>query len=215
MKDSVASFTELSLKANMLRASWIVLIAALFLYAPLAVAGVPTDQVRGTVDRVLEILRNPTLKLADRRGERREQLNNIISARFDFTEMARRSLGAEWRRLNPAQQQEFVKLFTEFLRDAYTTNIESLNGERVIYKGETEDDPYAVVQTILKSPDGNDYTIDYRLHRVGNEWKVYDVVIENVSLVNNYRSQFSRLINKSSYDGLIRALREKTLSKDN
>lgn len=205
----------LGLKANRLLAAWIALSAALVLYAPSAVAGVPTDQVRGTVDRVLEILANPTLKSADRRGERREQLSKVISARFDFSEMARRSLGSEWRRLNPAQQQEFVRLFTDLLRDAYATNIESYKGEKVIYKGETEDDPYAVVQTILKSADGNDYTIDYRLHRVGSEWKVYDVVIENVSLVNNYRAQFSRLINKSSYDGLIRALKEKALSQQN
>jgi phospholipid transport system substrate-binding protein len=215
MKKPVASFMGLGLKANRLLAAWIALSAALVLNAPSAVAGVPTDQVRGTVDRVFEILANPSLKSADRRGERREQLSKVISARFDFTEMARRSLGSEWRRLNPAQQQEFVRLFTDLLRDAYTTNIESYKGEKVIYKGETEDDPYTVVQTILKSADGNDYTIDYRLHRVGSEWKVYDVVIENVSLVNNYRSQFSRLINKSSYDGLIQALKEKALSQQN
>ncbi|HVO92560.1 MAG TPA: ABC transporter substrate-binding protein [Terriglobales bacterium] len=164
---------------------------------------------------MLEILENPTLKAAARRGERREQLTKIISARFDFREMASRSLGPEWRRLSPAQQQEFVELFTDLLRDAYIANIESYKGERVIYKGESEDDPYAVVQTILRSPDGSDFTIDYRVHLVGNEWKVYDLVIENVSVVNNYRSQFARLINKSSYDGLVQTLREKILSQQN
>jgi phospholipid transport system substrate-binding protein len=204
-----------SLKGNTFRAFWTILSATLVVCAPPAVAGVPTDQVRGTVDRVLEILQNPTLKSAARRAERREQLTEVISGRFDFTEMAKRSLGAEWRRLKPSQQQEFVKLFTDLLRDAYVTNIESYKGERVIYKGETEDDPYAVVQTSLKSPDGNEYTIDYRVHLVGNDWKVYDVVIENVSIVNNYRSQFARLINKSSFDGLIRALKERDFSKQN
>jgi phospholipid transport system substrate-binding protein len=129
--------------------------------------------------------------------------------------MARRSLGPEWRRLRPSQQQQFVELFTDLLRDAYVADIESYKGEKVIYTRETQEDQYAVVQTILRSAAGTEYSVDYRLYLVGKEWKVYDVVIENVSIVNNYRSQFARVINKSSYEGLIRALQEKTLSKQN
>jgi phospholipid transport system substrate-binding protein len=180
-----------------------------------ATAGIPTDQVRSTVDRVLTILQDPTLKSADKRKERREQLSKVISARFDFAEMARRSLGAEWRRLTASQQQQFVDLFTDLLRDAYIGEIESYRGEEVIYKRETQEDPFAFVQTMLKSPEGTEYSVDYRLYLVGTEWKVYDVVIENISIVNNYRSQFARVISRSSYDGLIRALQEKTVSKQN
>jgi phospholipid transport system substrate-binding protein len=178
-----------------------------------ATAGVPTDQVRGTVDRVLAIVQDTKLKSADKRKERRDLLSKIISARFDFPEMARRSLGAEWRRLAPAQQQQFVELFTDLLRDAYVADIESYKGETVRYTRETQEERFAVVQTILKSREGTDYSIEYRLHLVDKEWKVYDVVIENVSIVNNYRSQFARVINKSSFEGLIRAMREKTLQK--
>jgi phospholipid transport system substrate-binding protein len=127
--------------------------------------------------------------------------------------MAKRSMGAEWRRLTPSQQQQFVDLFTDLLRDAYVADIESYKGEKVIYTRETEEEEFAVVQTILRSPEGTEYSLEYRLHLLGKEWKVYDVVIENVSIVNNYRSQFARVINRSSFDGLIRALREKTLSK--
>jgi phospholipid transport system substrate-binding protein len=129
--------------------------------------------------------------------------------------MAKRSLGAEWRRLNPSQQQEFVGLFTDLLRDAYVADIESYKGEKVLYTRETQEDQFATVHTMLRSPEGTEYSLEYRLRLIGKDWKAYDVVIENVSIVNNYRSQFARLINKSSYDGLIRALKEKTLSKQN
>jgi len=180
-----------------------------------ATAGLPTEQVRGTVDRVLAIVQDPNLKTKNKLNERRELLRNVISARFDFAEMARRSLGAEWRRLTPAQQQQFVELFTDLLRDAYVADIESYKGQKVSYTREAQDEQFAVVQTILRSPEGNEYSIEYRLHLVDKEWKVYDVVIENVSIVNNYRSQFARVINKSSFDGLIRAMKEKTHSKSN
>jgi phospholipid transport system substrate-binding protein len=192
---------------------WVFVALDIVSQPPSAVAGVPTDQVRATVDRVLAIVQDPKLKSTEKLKERRELLSKVISARFDFTEMAKRSMGAEWRRLTPSQQQQFVDLFTDLLRDAYVADIESYKGEKVIYTRETEEEEFAVVQTILRSPEGTEYSLEYRLHLLGKEWKVYDVVIENVSIVNNYRSQFARVINRSSFDGLIRALREKTLSK--
>ena len=195
--------------------AWVIFGVVTVARLQLAMAGVPMDQLRGTVDRVLTILQDPRLKSADKRDERRQQLAKVISARFDFDEMARRSLGAEWRRLTLGQRKEFVELFAELLRDTYVANIESYKGEKVIYTRETQEEQYAVVQTILRSPEGTEYSLDYRLHRVDKEWKVYDVVIENVSIVNNYRSQFARVINKSSYEGLIRALKEKKLSREN
>ncbi|HXF74694.1 MAG TPA: ABC transporter substrate-binding protein [Methylomirabilota bacterium] len=203
---------ESGLNAGVRAIGWCVLVAAVWWHQP-AIAGVPTDQVRGTIDRVLAILQDPKLKAADKLKERRELLSKVIAARFDFAEMARRSLGAQWRRLTPAQQREFVALFTDLLSDAYVADIESYKGEKVIYARETQEDRYAAVSTLLKSPEGAEYTIEYRLHLVDKEWKVYDVVIENVSIVNNYRSQFARVINKSSYEGLLRALREKAVSK--
>lgn len=201
------------LNAGVWGIGWVLFSVVTVFHLHLAVAGVPTDQLRGTVDQVLAIIQNPTLKSAANRQDRREQLSKVISARFDFAEMTRRSLGAEWRRLTPLQQQQLVELFTDLLRDAYVADIESYKGEKVLYTRETQEEEYALVQTILKSPDGNEYSVDYRLHVVGKEWKVYDVVIENVSIVNNYRSQFARVINKSSYEGLIRTMKEKTLSK--
>lgn len=213
MKDRLMFSRKVDLNANVIGVVlWTILALTLVFHTRPARAGVPTDQIRGTVDRVLSILKDPTLQSANKRQERREQLSQVISARFDLPEMAKRSLGGEWRRLAPLQQQQFIELFSEFLRDVYIADIDSYKGEKVIYKGETQEDQFAVVQTIVRSPEGTDYGVDYRMHWVGNEWKVYDVMIENVSIVNNYRSQFARVINKSSYEGLIRALKEKSLS---
>jgi phospholipid transport system substrate-binding protein len=215
MKDWLGSLSKVGLDARVCGVAWIIFSMVAVFRLPLAIAGVPTDQVRGTIDRVLSILQDPTLQSADKRKERREQLSTVISARFDFAEMAKRSLGAEWRRLTPSQRREFVDLFTDLLRDAYVADIESYKGEKIIYTRETQEEQYAVVQTIIRSPEGAEYAVDYRLHLIDNDWKVYDVVIENVSVVNNYRSQFARVMSRSSYEGLIRALREKTLSKQN
>jgi phospholipid transport system substrate-binding protein len=177
-----------------------------------AAAGVPTDQVRSTVDQVLAILQEPTLKGDGRQKERRDQLRQVIFARFDFSEMARRSLGPEWRRRTPAEQQEFVNLFTDLLQESYIGTIESYNGDKVLYNREFQDQDNAEVQTTLTTRSEAAYSINYRLRLVGKDWKVYDVVIENISLVNNYRSQFSRVIGKSSYEELVRTMKEKSLS---
>jgi phospholipid transport system substrate-binding protein len=194
---------------KLLRTMLIVLAASALLPAA-ASAGVPTEQLRGTVDRVLGILRDPSLKPQAKQNERREQLRQVIFARFDFSEMARRSLGAEWRRRTPAEQQEFTRLFTDLLRDNYVNTIESYNGEKVGYNRETQDQNTAEVQTVLTAANSTNYSLNYRLHLVDKDWKVYDVVIEGISLVNNYRAQFSRFLAKSSYEDLVRTLKEKT-----
>jgi phospholipid transport system substrate-binding protein len=175
-------------------------------------AGVPTDQVRGTVDQVLAVLQDPSLKPDNSQKERRDRLRQVIFARFDFAEMAQRSLGPEWRRRSPAEQQEFVNLFTDLLQENYIGTIESYNGDKVIYNRELQDQNNAEVQTTLTTRSEAAYSINYRLRLVGKDWKVYDVVIENISLVNNYRSQFSRVISRSSYEELVRTMKEKSLS---
>jgi phospholipid transport system substrate-binding protein len=181
-------------------------------HAAAANGGVPTEQVRGTVDQVLAILQDPTLKAENKQKERREQLRRVIFARFDFAEMARRSLGPEWRRRTPAEQQEFVHIFTDLLQENYIGTIESYNGDKVAYNRELQDQDNAEVQTMLTTRGEDSYSINYRLRLVGKDWKVYDVVIENISVVNNYRSQFSRVISKSSYEELVRTMKGKTLS---
>jgi phospholipid transport system substrate-binding protein len=174
-----------------------------------ATAGIPTDQIRATVDRVLAILKDPKLNSTDAKEARRAELRKAIFPRFDFEEMAKRSLGSEWRRRTPAEQKEFVRLFTELLKDSYVESIESYRGDKVIYRGESQDRGYAEVNTAVINKGGEEFAIDYRLNIEGREWKVYDVIIENISIVNNYRSQFSRILGRSTFADLLQKIRGK------
>ena len=172
-------------------------------------AGVPTDQIRVTVDRVLAILKDPALNSASAKEARRSELNKAILPRFDFEEMAKRSLGAEWRRRTATEQKEFIRLFTDLLKDSYVDSIESYRGDKVLYRRESQEGDYADVGTKVINERGEELTIDYRLNLDGSQWKVYDVVIENVSIVNNYRSQFARILSRSSFAALLQTIRDK------
>jgi phospholipid transport system substrate-binding protein len=200
---------------NLFKTILVVIALAAIFHRASANAGVPTEQVRGTVDQVIAILADPSLKPESKQKERREQLRRVIFARFDFAEMAQRSLGSEWRRRTPAEQQEFVNLFTDLLQDNYIGTIESYSGDKVGYNRELQEKDNAEVQTTLTTRGEAAYSINYRLRLVDKDWKVYDVIIENISVVNNYRSQFNRVISKSSYQELLRTMKEKALSGRN
>ena len=187
---------------------WLVVMVCVFFPGRLH-AGVPTDQVRSTIDEVLKILNNPNLASQAAREERRSRLRQVIYRRFDFAEMARRSLGPTWRRISPAEQEEFVRLFTELLEESYVNNIESYHGEKILYGREIQEQEYAEVNTKLVTKRGEEIAVNYKLHKVDGDWMVYDVVIENISMVNNYRAQFTRLLAKSSFAELLDRIREK------
>jgi phospholipid transport system substrate-binding protein len=197
----------------MKRNSWILAIALLLLPLWLCLgavaAGVPTDQIKSTVDKALVVLKDPRFKPVAKTKERRAQLKQILFARFDFTEMARRALGANWRRRTTQEQEEFVRLFTDVLERAYADTIESYTDEKIIYVGEKLDGAFAEVNSKILTSKGQEFHIDYKTRVAGDEWKVYDVVVENISMVNNFRSQFNRVINNSSYEELVRRLKEK------
>jgi len=182
----------------------------LFMQPIRVAAGAPQEQLRQSVDKLISILNDPQLKGEQKRNERRQKLKEVLYQRFDFTEMARRSLGSEWRRRTPEEQKEFVRLFTDLLERAYLDKIESYSGEKVLYLKDREDGNYAEVETKIVDKTGQEYSLDYRLHKVNGDWKVYDVIIEDVSLVGNYRSQFSRVLAKSSFDELLKTMKEKT-----
>lgn len=171
-------------------------------------AGVPTDQIRATIDQVLEILNNPELKSKSAKEERRSRLRQVIYPRFDFAEMARRSLGSTWQRISRGEQQEFLNLFTQLLEESYVSNIDSYSGEKILYGREIADQDFAEVDTKIITNRGEEFAINYKLHELNGDWKVYDVVIENVSIVNNYRSQFSRLLGKYSFAELLDRIRD-------
>jgi phospholipid transport system substrate-binding protein len=185
------------------------LLLILALGAGEAGAGLPTDQIKGTVDKALTVLRDPRFKQPAKLNDRRDQLRQILFARFDFTEMAKRALGANWRRRTAQEQEEFVRLFTDVLERAYAGIIESYTDEKIVYVSERIDGNYADVASKIMTAKGEEYSINYKAHLVSNEWKVYDVIAENISLVNNYRSQFNRVISHSSYEDLVGRLRTK------
>jgi phospholipid transport system substrate-binding protein len=180
----------------------------------LVAAGAPGDQVRQTVDKLLAILADPQLRGEDKENERREELRKVLYSRFDFTQMAKSALGPHWQRRSPEEQKEFVELFTSLLEGAYLDKIESYNGEKVQYLNETVDNDYAEVDTKIVDNHGQPFSVNYRLRNGGGDWKVYDVVLENVSLVNNYRSQFNRVLAKSSFEELRKTMKEKLSAPD-
>jgi phospholipid transport system substrate-binding protein len=182
----------------------------LFMQPVSVAAGAPGDQIHQTIDKLIATLKDPRLKQASKKTERREELKKLICQRFDFTEMAKRSLGPEWRRHTVEEHKEFVNLFTDLLERAYLEQIESYSGQKVQYLNERDDPSYAEVDTKIVDNKGQEFSVKYRLHNVNGDWKVYDVVIEDVSLINNYRAQFSRVLASSSYQELVRRLKEKT-----
>jgi phospholipid transport system substrate-binding protein len=181
----------------------------LCLLATSAAADSPTVEIKSTVDQVIKLLTDPRLSGESNKQERRRLLRDTILSQFDFKEMSRRSLGSNWRRLTPKQQDEFVGVFTDLLEKAYLGRIESYNKERFIYINEAIDEPYAEVRSKIVTSRGEEFSINYRLKRTDGMWKIYDVVVEDISLVNNYRSQFDRILSKTSYDELIRRMKEK------
>jgi phospholipid transport system substrate-binding protein len=186
------------------------LLSCLWLPA-LSRADSPTEQVRATVNKVLTIVRNPSRKSADQKEDLHAQLAEAIYPRFDFAEMAKRSLGPHWARRTAEEQTQFVKIFAGLLGRSYADNIESYSSQNVVYIREVEDNNYAEVDTKIIADKRADVAINYKLRSVDNEWKVYDLVIENISLVNNYRSQFDRVIARSSFEDLVRIMKEKQL----
>jgi len=187
------------------RQRWLPLVGVIYLFVALPVnAGAPSDQTRATIERVLAILKDPAAK-----SERRERLRQVIYPSFDFAEMAKRSLGPHWQRRSSAEQQEFVKLFTDLVESSYVDAIDSYDGEKVVVANEKQDNELAEVNTKIVTKKGEEFRVDYRLHQTSGSWKIYDAVIENVSLVNNYRSQFNRVIAKSSYEGLMSKMKDK------
>lgn len=171
-------------------------------------AGSVTEQVKGTVEEVIRTLKDPRLQMEAKKRERRERLRQIIGARFDFEEMARRSLGQHWQR-HAARKREFVPIFTHFVQDSYVGQIEAYRDEKILYLRERLESDFAQVDTKVLKGNGEEIPIHYRLHLVGGQWKIYDVLIENISLVNNYRSQFHRILSSASFDDLLKRLQEK------
>ncbi|MCL5884090.1 MAG: ABC transporter substrate-binding protein [Deltaproteobacteria bacterium] len=191
------------------RLGGITLLLAIALCMPsVATGGEPTEQIRGAIDRGLAIVKRADLQGEVKKAQRRGLLRKELFPYFNFEEMARRSLGVHWKNRTPGERQEFVRLFTDLLENAYAGKIEGYKGEKIRFGKETLDLPYAEVKTRIVTPQGEEFSVDYRLLADGPRWRVYDIVIEGVSLVNNYRSQFAGILQKSSFEEMTKRLKE-------
>ena len=172
-------------------------------------AGAPTDQVKSGTDQVLKIIQDPALKGADKTPVRRQQLRTVVDQVFDWQETGKRALGRHWQPLTPEQRQQFSSLFADLVERSYVGKIELYSGEKIIYAGDTIEGDQATVKTKLITKSQTQIPIDYRLQKEGDRWRVYDVLIEGVSLVGNYRTQFNRVIQQTGYDDLVKKMKTK------
>ncbi len=172
-------------------------------------AGEPTDQIKQTTDKILSIITNPALKPPSKTGEREKLIRQAADERFDWEEMARRSLATHWAKRTAEERKEFVRLFADLLERTYRKKVEDYSGEKVLYEGETKDGDYVKVKVKIVTKKNKDIPVEYRLKKEANDWLIYDVSIEGVSLVNNYRTQFNSIIMQSSYENLVKRLRDK------
>jgi phospholipid transport system substrate-binding protein len=172
-------------------------------------AGPPTEQLRTHVDRVLKVLEDPALRAEAKTAERRAAIRRIATEIFDFGETARRALGRHWQARTPAEREEFVGLFTNLLERSYLSRVELYSGESVTYTGEVIEGDQARIQSRIVTKQGSEIPLEYRMHQKNGRWLVYDVVIEGVSLVANYRTQFNKIIQTSSFQELVRKMKSK------
>ena len=187
------------------------LTAALLLCATAtaAPAMTPTETVKTRVESALQNLSRTSGGSPESIEQRRVELRRAADSLFDFTEMGRRALGRHWADRTPAEREEFVKLFTDLIARSYIGKIDHYAGETIAYTAERVDGDEASVQSRVVTAKGSQIPVEYRLHRVNDDWSAYDVFVENVSLVGTYRSQFDRIIRSESFASLLRRLREK------
>jgi len=183
-------------------------VLVLVLSATLVWAGAPTDQLKGTIDQVIKLLDDPALK--HKSAERRAQVRKLAEEIFDYPDTARRALGPHWNARTPQEREEFTRVFADLLDRAYISKIDLYQGEKVKWVGEQSDNGDATVKTTIQTKSGNDVPVDYKMHLKDGRWRVYDVIIEGVSLVSNYRTQFNKVVQTESYDSLVQKLKART-----
>jgi len=172
-------------------------------------AGAPTDQLKAQIERTVKILEDPELKKPGKQRDRRAAVRQVANDIFDFSETAKRSLARHWAARSQAEREEFVQLFGDLLERSYISKIELYGGEKIRFVGETIEPDGAIVRTRLVTRQDTEIPIDYRMHARGDKWLVYDVLIEGVSLISNYRTQFNKIITTSSYQELVKKMKSK------
>lgn len=185
-------------------------LAVLFWVIPAGAAASPTEQIKEKADQVLKILNDPALK--GNKEKRRQMVTNIVETMIDWPEVGRRALAVHWKKRTPQEKEKFIDLFRDLLKRTYSEKLDIYAGEQIVYGSETIDGNRAVVKTkVINKKKGEEYTVDYRLVKRGEKWLGYDVVIEGISAVNNYRIQFNEVIVGSSYEALIKKMKNREI----
>lgn len=191
------------------RFSWLFAVLLVGLTPLSAYAGAPTEQMKKTTEKLISLLSDPALKGPAQAEKRRTLLRKTADERFDWWEMSRRALGQHWRKLSDEEKKTFVDLFGQLLERTYMEKVEDYSGEKVFYVDETIDNDYATVEMRVLTSQNVEIPVVNKLKKKGEEWMIYDVSVEGVSLVNNYRTQFNSILSKSPFSELIEKLREK------
>ena len=193
------------------RILWLLVLVVSTWWVPNAWAGAPTDQLRDGVNRVFKILRDPQMAGDSNATRRRTAIVSAADDIFDFGEMAKRSLGQHWIARTPAERTDFVALFTDLIQRSYISKVDQHGSATVVFKGETVDGDHAAVRTTIPLSNGGEMPLEYRMHNVDARWRVYDLRIDGISLVSNYRAQFNKVIRLESYETLVAKLTSKQI----
>ena len=177
-------------------------------------AGVPTDEIRETTDRIIAIVSDPGLKGPENDKRRRQLIRRVVDERFNWEAMTQRSLARHWKKRTDGEKKEFIDLFGKLLERTYLDKVGSYSGEKVLYVDETIDGKYGTVTVKILTRSNTEVAVLYRLKKGNRGWLVYDISIEGVSLVNNYRKQFNSIITRSSYEDLVKKLKDKVADKN-
>lgn len=185
-----------------------IIMGVLLVAAGASVTAGPTETVQGAVQRVFTQQDGPAVKKVST-AERRADIRKVAENLFDFQEMSRRALGPAWDTVSPAEKEEFVRLFTNLIANAYMGKIEQYAGEPITYQDERVDGDEASVRSRVVTPKGSEVGIEYRLYRTADRWAVYDLNVDGVSLVGSYKAQFNRLLQRGSFADMLKQLRQK------
>jgi len=173
-------------------------------------AGGPTDRMKDTTDKIIAIVSDPAFKGPEKAEEKKKSIRNVVDEVIDWEEMSRRSLGIHWQKRTDEEKREFVRLFSLLIEKTYRDKAEDYAGEKVNYVGEKIDGDYAEVESRILTSKNTEIPVNYKMTKKQGKWWVYDIVIEGVSFVNNYRTQFNSILSSSSYPGLVKQLKAKT-----
>lgn len=192
-------------------------VLAAFTESAALAAPAPLTVVREGTDQALKILRETQSGTGLPLRQRKDEILTIVNKYFNFDEMARRALGRAWKEQSPDKQKEFVRLFKDLLFNTYVDRVQSYTGtnEKIVYDNERIEGDYALVKTRIRGFKDTDVQVDYRLRQEKGEWKVYDVIVEGVSFIDNYRGQFNSILANESFDSLLRRLSEKVAAQKN